>query len=221
MPVPAEPVPRVTAELYLPFVWPAGEAQRLVPRSEPIHVDVVSVMERRETRRDFSRPVSDEILGEFLWLACRSRISRPSQFGFDQESRPHPSAGAMHPIHILVGASRVPWRRYDPIEHALVALGGSAANADLVRRRAAGLLDVGNGLVLALAAEPGKTGAKYMNPESLVWRDAGVVLGYMSVVAEVLDVSFCPLGVTADAELSGLFGTSATLFGAGLAVLGG
>jgi hypothetical protein len=126
----------------------------------------------------------------------------------------------MHPIHILVGASCAPWRRYDQVEHALVELRGSEANADLVRQRAAELFDVDRGLVLALVAEPGKTGSKYVNPESLVWRDAGVVLGYMSMVAEVLGLSFCPLGITADTELADLLGTTTLLFGAGLAVLG-
>lgn len=197
-----------------------GNVQRLVPRGTPLQVDMVSVMERRETRRDFSRPVGHEAVGEFLWLTGRNRSSRPSPYGFDQESRPHPSAGAMHPIHILVGASAGPWRRYDPVEHALVELRGSTANADLVRRRATELVDVDHGLVLALVAEPGKTGSKYMNPESLVWRDAGVVLGYMSMVAEVLDLSFCPLGITAYAELAEILGATTLLFGAGLAVLG-
>lgn len=197
-----------------------GDVRRLVPRSVPLPVDMVSVMERRETRRDFSRPLEDGTLGEFLWLACRSRSARPSPYGFVQETRPHPSAGAMHPIHVLVGASLAPWRRYDPIEHALVELQGSTTNAGLVRRRAAELVDVDRGLVLALVAEPGKTSSKYANPESLVWRDAGVVLGYMSMVAEVLGLSFCPLGITASAEFAELFGTTTLLFGAGLAVLG-
>ncbi|WP_169732561.1 hypothetical protein [Derxia gummosa] len=75
--------------------------------------------------------------------------------------------------------------------------------------------------MLALIVEPGKTAAKYVNPESLVWRDAGVVLGYMSIVAEVLGLSFCPLGITAHAELTNLFGPNECLFGAGLALLGG
>jgi hypothetical protein len=126
----------------------------------------------------------------------------------------------MHPIHVLVGECNAPWWRYDPVRHALVELPESAANCALARCAADELVAVGRGLLLGLVAEPGKTAAKYINPETLIWRDAGVVLGYMSVVAEVLGLSFCPLGITGNAQLSHLLAPR-LLFGVGLALLGG
>ena len=72
---------------------------------------------------------------------------------------------------------------------------------------------------MVLVAEPGKTAAKYANSESLVWRDAGVLLGYMSVVAEALGLGFCPLGITGQAYVSAL-SADARLTGVGLAVVG-
>lgn len=102
----------------------------------------------------------------------------------------------MHPIHTLVASEAGGWMRYDPIEHCLVGIPESATSVAAVRQAAAELVDPGGAVLLALVAEPGKTAAKYERAESLVWRDAGVVLGYMSIVAEALQLAFCPLGLT-------------------------
>jgi len=216
-----DPKPRGVPQRYEPIAWPSGQRIHLPPRTAPLLVDVVTLMEQRKTRREFTRELSLEALGEFLWLACRSRSSRASPYGPNQESRPHPSAGALHPIHVLVARDREGLYRYDHSEHALMEIPGSKPNAGHAITAARASLELGQGWVLALVAEPGKTGSKYENPETLVWRDAGVVLGYMSVVAEALGLPFCPLGITGSSEVtSGLPG--ATKFhGAGLAVLGG
>ncbi|MCM2310914.1 MAG: nitroreductase family protein [Steroidobacteraceae bacterium] len=182
-------------------------------------VDLATLIEQRQTRRDFSNGVSDGALGEFLWLTCRNRSSRPSPYGFNQESRAHPSAGAVHPIHVLVGREGASWARYDPTEHALVTLPGSEDNLAAVRDQANQLLELQQGLVLGLAAEPGKSAAKYENSETLVWRDAGVVLGYMSLIAEALQLAFCPLGISGNPSLSSILHGRSDLFGAGLAIL--
>jgi SagB-type dehydrogenase family enzyme len=216
-----DPLPRLDFEPYRPVRWPDGPRRPLPTRNAPLPVDLSSLLEERQTRRDFTSEVSDTDLGDLLWLTCRSRSSRQSPFGPDQESRPHPSAGAMHPIHVLVSREDAPWSRYDPVEHALVQILDTHGNAAQVRRTAAKLVEVERGVLIALVAEPGKTAAKYENPESLVWRDAGVVLGYLSIVAEALGLAFCPLGITADEYLAHLSPTPGGLHGAGVAILGG
>jgi SagB-type dehydrogenase family enzyme len=216
----SEPTPRQEIVPYVPIAWPLGARTPLAAREVPLDVDMVQLLEQRQTRREFSDSVDDRTLGDLLWLACRSRSSWPSVYGPDQESRPHPSAGAMHSIHVLLCRASGPWWRYDPIEHALCELPETHANAASARRAASELINVGNGVVVALVAEPGKTEAKYTNADSLVWRDAGVVLGYLSVVAEALSLSFCPLGLTGDPHIANLLASSTALRGAGLAVLG-
>jgi SagB-type dehydrogenase family enzyme len=191
-----------------------------MPRSSALSVDLVELMEQRQTRRDFSQELSLEDLGDFLWLACRSRSSRPSEYGPNQESRPHPSAGALHPVHVLLASNAVAMLRYDPVQHALFELPASASNARQTIDAAKLSLDLGRGWVLALVAEPGKTGSKYEDPDSLVLRDAGVVLGYMSFVAEALGLAFCPLGITGNPGLTQGFPSAEALRAVGLAVLG-
>jgi hypothetical protein len=69
------------------------------------------------------------------------------------------------------------------------------------------------------AAEPGKTFSKYTEANSLIWRDAGVLLGYFSFVAHALQLSFCPLGITGECWASQL-DKQGRLVGVGLAIVG-
>lgn len=216
-----DPQPHEKPAKYEPFVWPAGEKLQLAPRTQSLLLDLAVLLEQRQTRRVFKHPLDDRALGEFLWLACRNRSSRPSPFGPDQESRVYPSAGAMHPIHVLVSREAGPWLRFVPTEHALVELPRSFCSAAAVRDLANSLVRVDQGVVIGLLAESGKTAAKYTNHESLVWRDAGVVIGYMSLIAEALGLSFCPLGITGQSQFTDFLpGDTSTLQAVGIAVLG-
>jgi hypothetical protein len=113
----------------------------------------------------------------------------------------------------------LPWYRYDPFEHALVELPGTEANADEARNAASHAVPTNKAILLGFVAEPGKTAAKYHESESIVWRDAGVLLGYLSLLAEVLQLDFCPLGMTGAPFLDRLH-DQGKLFGAGMALVG-
>lgn len=215
-----DPTPRLSPIFYKPFAWPNGVAHKLLPGRVSCNVDLVSTLEQRETRREFSLPISNDRFGEFLWFACRNRSSRPSQYGFDQESRVYPSAGAMHPIHVLIARPGEGWMRYDPVAHMLIEVAESTTNATSARLAIEPLVPLGLGVLIALVAEPGKTAAKYVHHKTLIWRDAGVVLGYMSLIAEMLGLSFCPLGVTGNSFLLDGPLRAAPLQGVGLAVIG-
>ena len=215
----SDPVPRSVPRPYSPITWPNGDVVQLQPCLRPVSVDLAALIEQRQTRREFANAIPDGVLGEFLWLVCRNRSSRPSPYGFQQESRAHPSAGALHPIHVLVGREGGPWARYEPTEHALVTLPGSEANLAAVRDKASRLVAVRCGVLVGFIAESGKTASKYENPESLVWRDAGALLGYMSLIAEALRLQFCPLGLTGDPELGAVLAPQSGLRGAGLSIV--
>lgn len=215
-----DPVPRAHPAKYQPFVWPFGIKRLLRPRNQALTLDLCALLEQRQTRRAFDKQLEYTVLGEFLWLACRNRSSRPSSFGPNQESRVYPSAGAMHPIHVLLAPRTGPWMRYDPVEHALVDMPESTHSAAAGRDAANHLIDLGQSTLIGLVAEPGKTAAKYENHETLVWRDAGVALGYMSIVAEAIGLTFCPLGITGEPYLTDYLSDATRLQAAGLAALG-
>jgi hypothetical protein len=105
------------------------------------------------------------------------------------------------------------------VTHALYEVAGSAEAAECVREVACALVDCKRASVIAFAAEVGRTSVKYANPESLVWRDAGVLLGYLHLCAEALGLAFTPLGITGDPYIRHLDGQD-RLRGVGLAVVG-
>jgi hypothetical protein len=73
--------------------------------------------------------------------------------------------------------------------------------------------------MLLFVGEPGKTFSKYNHATSLVWRDAGVLIGHMALVAESLGLNFCPLGITGEPWVSEL-DKQGKLVGVGVALLG-
>lgn len=203
----------------MPFEWTRGEITLLQPAAAQLNVDIVRVLQERQSRRNFS-PISIAQLGELLYLTCRTHTSRSSDYGFEQHFRPYPSAGAMHPIHLVCQRMPgMPWERYEPLEHALVVVPGSEALAQNARQQARRFFVTDNAVLVGLVAEVGKTAAKYESAQSLLWRDAGVVLGYLSLVGEALGLSFCPLGATGELHLAPMC-SDGRLQGAGLAALG-
>jgi hypothetical protein len=116
---------------------------------------------------------------------------------FPIEQRGVPSAGAIHPIHILVcDLETRQLRRYDGQAHAFQVLHDLLPEE--LARECSKVLPPNKGTLLLFVAEPGKTAAKYVDPLSLVWRDAGVLQGGMALAAEALRLNFCLLGITGD-----------------------
>jgi hypothetical protein len=72
---------------------------------------------------------------------------------------------------------------------------------------------------MLFAAEPNLTFAKYNEACSLIWRDAGVLQGILSLAAEDLGLNFCLVGVTGEPWVSGLIEQN-TLVGVGAAYVG-
>lgn len=110
--------------------------------------------------------------------------------------------------------------RYNPFEHTLIEFESDISPGD-VRRNMNAVVPAEVATLLLFAAEPGKTSAKYESANSLVWRDAGVLLGYLSIASESLGLNFAPLGVTGDPFTSelikqpGLVGVGAAWVGSG------
>ncbi|EKN3402646.1 dehydrogenase [Yersinia enterocolitica] len=214
------PVPRREPLIYEPVAWAIGEPHYLTPPPPGISLPPVDVViEGRRTRRDFG-PVPFSTLSHWLWWVGREMAEGHSGYGFPLTMRPVPSAGAIHPIHILISRSDSDgWHLYLPEHHAVAPLDIPHESRTSVRHDLMPVIDIGNGVVIRLVAEYGKTAAKYEHSASLIWRDAGVMLGQMALVAEALTCNFCPLGITGQEWIGGLK-LQDSLAGVGLAVLG-
>src|SRR5690606_26004583 len=115
----ADPLPRSAPEPYTPIEWELGETRSLPSTSGVPDRSFNEVIDARASHREFGF-VDDQQLGAFLWLACRTRGVGASELGFDLEHRAAPSAGAIHPIHVVVkrpGDDR--WWLYVPRSHRL------------------------------------------------------------------------------------------------------
>lgn len=193
------PHPLASPNPYRPIAWPDGKVMAL-PRLESGTCgdsSFRSLLARRRTRRSFGRLERKE-LGALLDLTCRVQQTGDESLGFPISRRPVPSAGAIHPIHLLVIApAEDVWYRYDAFEHVLKEV-AVADNPREARSAMEAVLPAPNATLIMMAAEVGKVAAKYAYPASLIWRDAGVLLGCLSMAAEALELSFCPLGVTGE-----------------------
>lgn len=213
------PTPRPSPLPYIPFEWPTGTTTQLSPPGVLELPNLVEVFNSRRSKRSFGL-VDEKQLSNLLWLCCRIQGNIRADLGFPLSLRPCPSAGSIHPIHVVISLPEKPgWMRYDPLEHALVTLPDSYATSATARLNADSIVPSEAGVVLMFAAEPGKTFSKYADANSLVWRDAGVLLGYFSLAAHALRLSFCPLGVTGE-PWAGQLDKQGRLVGVGLAIVG-
>lgn len=214
------PRPKAVSSQYSPREWLALRAKPL-PRVDKLpEVDTAQLLMSRRSCRKFGAAPDESSLGHLLYLSAYALSVQPSPYGFDLHQSCAPSAGAIHGVHLLaVPALGGNAYRYDARSHALVELKSSETYARLAREEAAELVELKDATLLLLAAEPGMYAAKYFAYETLMWRDAGVVLGYFSVVSQALDLDFCILGVTGDEALRHLDG-QAQLLGVGVAAVG-
>lgn len=213
------PAPRQEPGTYKPWQWPVVRSVALPAASDALHACAGSLLERR-SRRTFA-PIALGELSTLLWHTLHCQRTAESPMGFAIQQRPTPSAGAIHPVHLLIqvpGEDGV-WARYNSLTHALDVIGPPA---DVLRGlciEADQVVSAQSGSLLLFVAEPAMTAAKYENADSLVWRDAGVMQGALAIAAEALALNYCLLGITGDPWV-GQLSEQCQLVGVGLAALG-
>ncbi|HHM7088332.1 nitroreductase family protein [Pseudomonas aeruginosa] len=221
------PSPKPEPEAYASFTWAEGHYRALkapIEHGEPSQVrpalGALQLLERRRSRRSFS-PLTPEELAALLWFSARTLATANSNLGFELEHRPSPSAGAIHPIHVLVLLpGDTEWSRYDGRANALIEVPGSSGTLHGLTAQMESIVPAPEATKTLLVAEPGKTQAKYFNSASLIWRDAGALLATMGIAAEALNLNYCPLGTTGEPWASELSSTG-DLVGVGAALVGG
>ncbi|HDR0626819.1 TPA: nitroreductase [Pasteurella multocida] len=213
------PTPKESITPYTPINW-KGEPVYSLSKYLSIYdsSDYVKVIFDRHSSRIFGG-INLQDLANILYLTNIVKASSKSEYGFSLSKRPVPSAGAIHPIHILIAS---PLYRdmliFDPFSFTLNSI-KTNINVDIIRNDINSVLDIQNGTLILLGAEYGKTASKYNNPDSLIWRDAGILIGALHMAASFLKLSFCPLGITGEPWVSRL-SNQFDLFGVGVAVVG-
>jgi hypothetical protein len=109
--------------------------------------------------------------------------------------------------------------RYDPFTHALIEQQGTEAASCELRQQVSQAINPGKSTLILLAAEPGRYCLKYENFESLIWRDAGAMIGATAIAAHALNLTYCPLGLTGESAVA-LMQSQGKLLGVGAAAIG-
>ena len=212
---PSEPRPRREALPVTRFSWTA-DREEVLPIPEGIAKPFAAVVDSRRSTRRFSR-LAGRQLSSLLWHSAGCRAQRGAV-----EFRAAPSAGGIHPIHVLVhplGSDEL--AHYDSQRHVLGWSNVEPGARDSTLRDVQEFMAPGQGMLLFFVAEPQLTGARYENHPSLVWRDAGILQGQFALVAAGLDLAFCLLGATGSRWLpSMLSDTDGKLIGVGTALVG-
>ena len=137
--------------------------------------------------------------------------------------KPAISAGALHPIDVLVVAGpgvQEPMVFSDRDSKWLtlhVKCSDALAEAIAECRE---ILPTARGHLLLLAGDRRRVAAKYQPPESLLWRDAGAALQACAMAAFAYGFAFCPLGDTGKAILDQLQPPHDEFVALGLGVFG-
>jgi SagB-type dehydrogenase family enzyme len=216
-----EPSPRADPELPRSFVWHARRTIRCPLIAPPTAMDFDVVVEQRRSVRTMGSATLRELVN-FLAYATSPRFvsdNDPAQ----RSLRPSPSAGALHCIDTLIVDWRISKRvlRYDPGRHALEILHViDRSFLDGFASQCASMFPTASRTAIVLTADLKRIGSRYENAESLVWRDAGVLLQTLSLCATAYRLATCIVGSTG-AEIPRALELSSTDFAAVGAILVG
>lgn len=212
-----EPQPRSFPAAYAPLLWPAILEEAL-PIPKDCNTPIELVMARRRSCRQFGA-IDRSQISDLLWLSAS--IRRSDEDGVLSAHGVAPSAGATNSVHILLLFADVGrLARYDRKRHSLIWLDVRHSSAASVLAAARCYLPSNDATVMLFAGELGIVEAKYTAPESLMWRDAGILQGHIGIAASSLSLAFCLLGATGGAWLRELLPEAIGLTGLGTALIG-
>ena len=182
-------------------------------------------MQILRSRRSTSstKPISTQELSELLHFAAQPLQVHMDTSGYFTSLRPSPSAGARHPLDIFVispllndEAKGIGY--YNSFEHSIDLINVDqkilGKFIELVNKNK----PIGSATLLWFGACMQKTGSKYQNPESLVWRDCGALLMCLQLVGQALGLKSCPIGTLGYPHFDKMFKTKNIISGGGLLV---
>jgi SagB-type dehydrogenase family enzyme len=196
------------------------ERIKLTKPGRPLTVPFNEVITNRQSTRKF-RPVSKEQLSELLWYTAKVKSLQMQDHGYILTHRGAPSAGARHPIDIIIYDPKMfekdYFYYYNPFDHSL----NQIANADTASliNHVGQIVPIGDGTLLWFVAHTQRTAAKYENPESLIWRDSGALINSIQLTCTALKLNSCPIGSLGEPYISDFFACP-DIFGVGGIVIG-
>jgi hypothetical protein len=201
---------------YAEYAWPVESSALFEVFSAPLGRTFVDVFERRRSTRALSRAPLALTVGALLF-ALTPRFWKEGD-ALRRSRRPALSAGALHPISVLLFDDLAVFR-LNADSCMLEKLAFSTEARDAWISKCQRVLPAANGTFLTLVADMARPMSAYAHGETLVWRDAGAALQTLALVAELFGLGFCPLGILGNEVVSAL-PSGKQLLAVGAAVIG-
>jgi SagB-type dehydrogenase family enzyme len=203
------PEPRKKLKKNNNIPYQVEEYISLPKANEVPDVSFFDVLKNRKSERSFS-PLTIQQISDLLWNAAKVKSVFVSNEGQILSHRTSISAGAIHPIDIFLSPAKSLVERelfyYDPFGHKL---GRMMLNKQILFDffKASHLcLDCTNATIVWFGGSIERTWAKYINPESLVWRDAGALLMTIHLASCALNLKSSAIGTLAEPNFTALLG---------------
>lgn len=204
------PFPKDKPDRFVPKSYNIN-GKRKLPRDFDNIADrgFLDVILSRRSVKEFTT-LSDKELASVLFFSNKIESIDQDESGYISSWRTAPSAGARHPIDLLVSCSKPSLEErtleyYNPFDHSLNSI---ELDHRLLRSFLEDInrnIEIGKSAIIWFSIQPFKTGSKYHNPESLYWRDAGVLLYCIQLISSYLGIASCPLGTLASNSFNLIF----------------
>lgn len=218
------PLPQRSEKKVLPFPYPITATRKLKSPKNLPSVDFFKTIKERRSIRIFKK-IKEEDLSNLLWASSKIQSINLQDNGYVLTQRPTPSAGARHPIDLVIScptmASNETLFYYNPIEHSLNELDLNKRISESLYKHGQEVLPAGSEVTMVwLVTHKNRTNAKYRNADSLVWRDAGAVLYCIQIVCSALGLNSCQIGTLGNPYIKELFKELGMVSGGGCIFIG-
>ena len=215
------PIPKKNSDRFIPFTYPTKEKVVLSKPSDHKTANFLDIIFSRRSSSDFSKIELNE-LSKLLYYTTSISNIEIDEDGFILSKRTVPSAGARHPIDLLISLPNLSAKRglsyYNPIDHSLNNLNIERKKLDCFLLDVGKCLPIKNACIIWFSIQTKKTSSKYHNAESLYWRDAGALLYCIQIISTFLNLKSCPIGTLAFDSFKNLFASKKLLSGGGVLI---
>lgn len=216
------PTPKKEHDIFIPFNYPIINKIKLIKEFNNQSIDFLNVLySRRSVKPSSSLPINK--LSELLFHSLNIHSLSINEKNYITTKRTTPSAGGRHPVDLMIlqnvpQYNKMKLNYYNPIDHSLNEL--KISNKYLISfiEEVNENINLNDSTLIWFVIQKNKTGSKYLNPESLYWKDTGALLYCLQLVSTYLGIKSCPIGSLASNSFHKLFNNNEIISGGGLIV---
>jgi len=158
------------------------------------------ILNKRETRRDFVKPLGIAELSSLLWHSLRvKKIDINNENIVTWNHMGVISAGGLASVDTFITNIEGYEKKifyYNRYDHSLEELDIKSEVIEKIFEESNKVIESGHGTLFLYASQTKKLFSKYENPESLLWKDVGAIYMTINLVSEAFSLKSCALGIT-------------------------